>query len=101
MENTNRCKYCGDSPVPYGWGSGAWSYVCNCIFWQSNQTVEYWSTEEAAIKHWNKFSGIGGEPEAKKVDDLTPPECKCQTWDLLWYGCRCNYAEWKKNKNKA
>lgn len=98
MEKPLRCRYCGEHPIPYGWGSGAWSYTCNCIFWQSNQTLEYWSSEEAAVRHWNKTSGLGTVEKSEELADIEPM-CKCQSMDLLWYGCRCNYAEWvRKNK---
>ena len=96
MLELQRCRHCYGEPYTM-YVNGAWVVGCNCIHTVDSGTHSYSDWDEAVLR-WNKNYGLLDSVEEIGKQGISF-DCTCDSRDLFWYGCRCNYAESKKNKN--
>lgn len=96
MVSPDRCKYCLSEPYSEMIGDD-WFVYCNCLYFHSNRDMTYgFSLHDDAIRYWNKNFGINANDYIGKnhATNSVPINitCTCDSQDLFWHGCRCNYA---------
>ena len=96
MLDVNRCRHCYGEPYTM-FLNGAWIFGCNCLLASDSANISYSDYDEAVAK-WNRNYGVVDiiDGFGKQGISFT---CTCDSKDLFWYGCRCNYAKSKHNKS--
>lgn len=95
-DEIERCKHCWEEPVVMNVGS-CWSIFCNCLLYACSGSREiYHDKIDDAIKIWNKEFGRESCSKSQCQASQSVPSCVCDSQSLLWLGCTCEYAKWKR-----
>jgi hypothetical protein len=95
-EEVQRCKHCWEEPVIMNVGN-AWGVFCNCLMYSCTGSKDVYHTLIAdAVAQWNREFGREACSGSHHQASQSVPSCTCDSQSLLWLGCTCEYARWKR-----